>query len=149
MEIRKYKQEDWKRICTIHDAARIDELNGSVDPDAFMALEACYKEEALFDSEIYIAEFEQKIVGFVAFEPKEITWLYVDPNYYQKGIGSALVKFALKQCQYPIEIQVLTGNVPAVNLYKKFGFKIKETKKGTISTSKDFPASAYIMLLDN
>lgn len=148
MKIRKYNLNDWTRICEIHDLARIDELEGSVDPKAFVALEECFEEEELFNSEIYIAENEKRIVGFIAYEPQEITWLYVDPIHYKKGIASSLIKFALTKCTYPIEIQVLTGNIPALKLYQKFGFKIIETKKGTISTSKDFPAAAYIMQLE-
>lgn len=39
MHIRPYFPSDWPRLCTIHDAARLDELRLSVGEAAFLTLE--------------------------------------------------------------------------------------------------------------
>jgi putative acetyltransferase len=58
----------------------------------------------------------------------------VAPYYQEKGIGTALIKKIIQEAdEIPnlkrIELLVLTDNVPAIKLYKKFGFKIEATRK--------------------
>ena len=60
--------------------------------------------------------------------------IMVDPYYQEKGIGTALMKRLLDEADEKlflrrIELLVLTDNTPAINLYKKFGFKIEATRK--------------------
>ena len=50
--------------------------------------------------------------------------LVVDPKYFRQGIGRKLVQYVLDK--YEVElITVETGvdNLPAISLYKSFGFK--------------------------
>ena len=58
----------------------------------------------------------------------------VAPYYQEKGIGTALMKKLMDEadgelCLHRIELLVLTENKAAINLYKKFGFKIEATRK--------------------
>ena len=58
----------------------------------------------------------------------------VAPYYQEKGIGTALIKKIIQEADEVldlkrIELLVLTDNVPAIKLYKKFGFKIEATRK--------------------
>lgn len=60
--------------------------------------------------------------------------IMVAPYYQEKGIGTALMKRLLDEADKKlflrrIELLVLTDNTPAINLYKKFGFKIEATRK--------------------
>jgi len=60
--------------------------------------------------------------------------IMVAPYYQEKGIGTALMKRLLDEADEKlflrrIELLVLTDNTPAINLYKKFGFKIEATRK--------------------
>lgn len=57
--------------------------------------------------------------------------LVVDPKYLRNGVGEALLDFATKkaseeQCN-SIRLDVVKGNIPAENLYKKCGFKYIDT----------------------
>jgi len=131
--IRDYLHKtDWNQICKIHDNARKIELEGSVSQEAFIALKDCYKDEELFDSTIYVGEFNDITLGFVAFDKNEITWLYVDPLYFRKGFGRKLLKFALKNTKKPARVTVLNNNFRAIDLYKSLGFEVVEEKKGKI-----------------
>jgi ribosomal protein S18 acetylase RimI-like enzyme len=133
LSIREYvHQLDWNNICIIHDNARIIELDGSVSEKAFIPLADCYKEEELFDSTIFVGEFNNITIGFVAFDKNEITWLYVDPLYFRNGFGRKLLEFALKNAKKPARVTVLNNNVRAIRLYKSHGFKVVEEKKGKI-----------------
>jgi len=145
MTIRKYEASDWERLCKIHDAARMDELRGSVDLAAFLTLEQTAENEGLFDDQLYVAVLQNEVLGFVAFSPNEINWLYVDPNHYKKGIGYALLNFALEHCEDSVEVSVLSGNVPAIQLYRKMGFKTIEKKKGKLVGNEAFDAEGLIL----
>ncbi len=145
LKIRIYEDRDWKRLCEIHDAARMDELRGSVDLAAFLTLEETAENEGLFDDELYVAVSEKQVVGFVAFSSDEINWLYTDPNHYKKGIGNALLNFALERCEDKVEVSVLSGNKPAIQLYLKAGFKIIEKKTGKLVGNEAFDAEGFIM----
>ena len=131
--IRDYLHKtDWNQICKIHDNARKIELEGSASQDAFIPLKDCYKDEELFDSTIFVGEFNDITTGFVAFDKNEITWLYVDPLYFRKGFGRKLLDFALKNMIKPARVTVLNNNFRAIDLYKSHGFKVIEEKKGKI-----------------
>ncbi len=147
MKIRPYQKADWARLCEIHDRSRLDELRGSVDLAAFLTLEQTAENEGLFDDQLLVAELENRVVGFIAFDPSEITWLYVDPGYYRKGIGRKLIQTAIDNCGNKITIEVLTGNLPALKLYQSFGFQITETRKGQLTGNETFDAEGYILEL--
>lgn len=60
------------------------------------------------------------------------------------GIGSRLLEELIKKAEENstlITLEVNTENLPAVNLYKKFGFKILGTRKKYYNNKFD----AYIM----
>ena len=143
--IREYNHQlDWKDICIIHDNARIIELSGSVSKKAFIPLADCYKEEKLFDSSIFIGEQNNKTIGFVAYNKHEITWLYVDPNFFQTGYGRRLLSFALEKASKPVKVTVLNNNFRAISLYKSCGFKVISESKGKIPLT-DFEATGLKM----
>ena len=133
LSIRGYvHQLDWKNICKIHNKARIFELEESAPKEAFIPLEECYKVEKLFDSIIFVAEQNNKAVGFVAFCKQEITWLYVDPKFFRKGYGKQLLCFALSKVLKPVRVTVLKNNLRAINLYEGLGFNVEEKQQGKI-----------------
>ena len=82
MKIKNFiSDEHWNSICEIHDAARPGELEGSAPQEAFVPLKKCYKEEGLLDDKVYIGEVNGTVVGFVAFDSCNITWLYIHPSH--------------------------------------------------------------------
>ena len=71
-----------------------------------------------------------KNMGFIGFSRtyNRITWFGVSSKYRGKGIGSRLLKTALRQLDHARPITVETypegyeSGIPAKNLYRKFGF---------------------------
>lgn len=105
-----YQASDWEAISVIHDRARLDELRASVGIGAFLSLADTFESEELFAGEVWVACDGEVVVGFVAFADDEITWLYVSPDYYRRGIGRKLLRQAIDRSGYKVGTSVLSGN---------------------------------------
>lgn len=143
MKIRKYHEPDWTRICEIHDLARLDELKGAGLVDAFLPLTIAAERENLFSYNLLVAEMDDGVVGFIAFDDDEIAWLYVDPQCYRKGVGKALVKAAIDSNTEPYFIEVLVGNDTALNFYKSCGFQEIGKASGQMPGNEKFEVTVH------
>lgn len=143
MKIRKYIPSDWPRLCEIHDAARLDELRLSVGEAAFLTLEQTAQNEGLFDASVVVAEVSGCVEGFAAFSQDELTWLYVNPCVYRRGIGRVLLRYAIEHAGDRFSAEVLEGNEPALKLYLSEGFSITKKSKGRLAGNEAFEASGY------
>lgn len=148
MHLRPYADDDWHAIARIHDAARLDELRDSVGVEAFLTLAQTAEGEGLFDGQVWVAEDEGTVTGFVAFDDDEVTWLYVDPHHYRRGVGRALLRHALASTGSRMEVTVLDGNPAALALYASEGFTITETRTGPLVGNEAFTATGHIMHRD-
>ncbi|MFI6525995.1 GNAT family N-acetyltransferase [Streptomyces uncialis] len=148
VRIRHYEDRDWEAVARIHDAARLDELRDSVGVEAFLTLERTAETEGLFDGEVWVAEEpDGRVAGFVALADDEVTWLYVDPAAYRRGIGARLLRYAVERGGPRIGTTVLVGNAAALALYEREGFALVETKSGKLEGNESFAASGHIMEL--
>lgn len=145
VEIRPYSEGDWEAIAGIHDAARLDELRGSTGVEAFRTLAQTAGSEGLFDGWLWVAEIDGVVAGFVALDDSEVTWLYVDPRRYRQGVGRALLRHALAAAGPRVEVTVLDGNPAALGLYLGEGFRITETRTGSLVGNEAFAATGHIM----
>ncbi len=77
-----------------------------------------------------IIVINNKKVGCLLLEKYEdgilLNELYLDKNYRRKGIGTNILTNILNN-NSKVYLWVYKENIPALNLYKKLGFKIKET----------------------
>lgn len=145
MNLRPYRAADWQRLCAIHDRARLDELRAGGLTDAFLTLEQAAENEGLFDGEVIVAEDGGQLLGFVAFSDDELTWLYVDPAAYRRGIGRTLLRHALAARGGELTAEVLVGNEPALQLYLAEGFKMIKRVDGRLTGNEKFAASGYVL----
>jgi len=100
---------------------------------------------------LYIAKYNGKIVGslILSHEPEpayyEVKWNFesdysdvfvvytfvVHPNFLKCGVGKALIDFSIehsiKSHVKSIRLDVYEGNIPAIKLYEKCGFKYIDT----------------------
>lgn len=125
INIREYQEKDYEEICRIHDLSRKEELKIVGAEKYFTPLKVAPYRDDLFSCKIYVAYDKNKILGFVAVHPQEFDYIYVDPNYQNKGIGFSLAKTALKYMQRPVILNVFTENIKAKKLYQKLGFQSK------------------------
>lgn len=85
----------------------------------------------------YVYEYEGRIVGFYiashVLDEVEIFTIAVDSAYRNMGIGKAmldhLIDISKKRNDKEIWLEVSTKNIAAINLYRKFDFKIIGIRK--------------------
>jgi ribosomal protein S18 acetylase RimI-like enzyme len=143
MNLRPYSDADWERLCVIHDAARIHELQASGLLQAFLTLEQTAKNEGLFDGEVIVAEVHGEVSGFAAYTEGELTWLYVEPSKFKQGIGRRLLRHAIEASGGNISTEVLVGNERALALYLSESFKVVRRVDGKLAGNESFAASGY------
>ena len=147
IRIRPYRNADYPRLCAIHDAARRNELALAGLSDAFLPLEVAAGRKGLFDYTLRLAELDGQTAGFAAFTQDELAWLYVDPALARRGVGRALVEYALSEMGRPVSIEVLAGNAPALALYEGCGFCRTETLTGKMPGNEDFSVTVHVLEL--
>lgn len=145
LNIRKYEEKDFERLCQVHDPARKSELEYAGLPAAFLPLSIAAEREGLFEYQVYVAEDKGLVVGFIAFSDTELAWLYVDRSCARQGVGSELMRFALERVQDDAEIEVLDGNEPALALYAKFGFTTVRMVTGVMPGNESFPLTVHVL----
>lgn len=70
-QIRPYKETDFERLAAIHDPARKKELALASLSEAFLPFKVAIEREGFFDYAVYVAEYDQFVVGFIAFSEEE------------------------------------------------------------------------------
>lgn len=123
MKIRKYQNKDYEQLCEVMDRGRMQELVNENLEQAFVSLRDAPYKKYFFSCSIYVAIIDEEVVGFVGYGRHRIEFLYLDPNYQNRGIATELMKTALEQMTRPVKISLFSDNVIAKRLYSKFGFK--------------------------
>lgn len=82
-------------------------------------------------------EKDGKIMGFIAIENRKIEMLFVKPEYIGKGVGKALLLFAVKNYNV-IWVDVNEQNKKALKFYEDMGFVVFCCSK-TDSAGNPFP----------
>jgi ribosomal-protein-alanine N-acetyltransferase len=57
------------------------------------------------------------------YERAELNYIYVLPNFRNKKVASKLMEMFLTENVENYTLEVNENNLPAINLYKKYGFK--------------------------
>ncbi|MEM1602187.1 MAG: ribosomal protein S18-alanine N-acetyltransferase [Candidatus Bathyarchaeia archaeon] len=111
-----------------------------------------------FPETFIVAEEDNQVVGYImcriesGFSGLSLTKrghvisIAVLPEYRRRGIGEALLKEALQSMAnyYGVKecyLEVRVSNTPAINLYKKVGFKIERVIRGYYADGEN----AYLM----
>jgi len=74
------------------------------------------------NSETWVYEIDNTIVGFISMLGNEIGGLFVLPKNHSKGVGTKLVDFIKKEHLY-LEVEVFEKNRIGRKFYDKYGFQ--------------------------
>ncbi len=85
------------------------------------------------------------VLGFVAYTSGELTWLYVDPARFRRGLGKRMIRAALARAEHPLVLEVLEGNEAALSFYLSEGFQIIRTANGRLAGNEGFSATAHVL----
>jgi ribosomal protein S18 acetylase RimI-like enzyme len=69
-----------------------------------------------------VVEDETRLVGFIATTGTHVDQLFVDPDYQNRGIGTALLINALQRAP-AATLNVFEQNISARRLYERHGFR--------------------------
>jgi len=83
---------------------------------------------AIDQGRFFVATEGSVVVGFGAAEPGEVWAIYVSPDRINEGIGSILLKQAMRISQSDSSKVVLTATLNSVDFYRRHGFvAVEET----------------------
>jgi len=89
------------------------------------------------NAHLLVAKIGREVVGYldiwIVLDEAHITNIAVAPEHRRKGIGEKLMRHALEMAKSKgvrkVTLEVRQGNIPAQNLYRKFGFKLLGVRK--------------------
>jgi len=146
--IRRFRPEDLNQVMYINQVCLPENYSTYFFIDLYTN----------FPETFIVAEEDNKVVGYIMcriesgfsgfslMKRGHVISIAVLPGYRRKGIGEALLREALqamvnyygvKECY----LEVRVSNSPAINLYKKIGFKIERTIRGYYADGEN----AYLM----
>ena len=119
---------------------------GLLDPDYLangQTLEKCLRAAHRWPDNLLIAKDQDRVIGFASYgayrddtlkDCGEVFALYVLKEYYDQGIGYALMNAALEQMKTysQIALWVLDGNERAIRFYERYGFRFDNTSQSII-----------------
>lgn len=107
-----------------------------------------FRDDLAVQGDIWIAEIQNCIVGFIVLivREQELNQLFIDPNYQNQGIGSALMNKAKEICLQGLKLTVLQQNITACRFYEKHGFTAGEL---SINKVNGLPCIEYSWFPDN
>lgn len=107
-------------------------------------------------NKLLIAIKEEKVVGYCLyqqlFEQGEIFRIATHPEYQRQGIAAQLLEVLFEaltgQGGESLLLEVRADNLPAISLYKHYGFTVIHQRKGYYQAANQAPMDALIMSCD-
>jgi putative acetyltransferase len=73
------------------------------------------------NAETWVAEIDNKVIGFIALIGSEVGAIFVEPDFHGTGIGRALMDRA-QELRGDLEVEVFQSNSIGRNFYSRYGF---------------------------
>jgi len=86
-------------------------------------------------NQVWVAEANGKVAGFIAFEDGWVNHLYIAPEFQRLGFGRQLLNIA-KESSRALQLWVFEINVPAIRFYESQGFGVIERTNGAANEAK-------------
>ncbi|WP_414621685.1 N-acetyltransferase family protein [Calothrix sp. CCY 0018] len=168
MSIRTATLEDVKDIARIHVTAWQVAYKGLIPQSYLDKLSIAKREQSwsniLTDSKTHtvVQEINGAVVGFANFGHSrdqdrdssvtgEITSIYINPEYWRKGLGTALFEFIFKEIKNreftEVTLWVIDTNQTACSFYKKMGLKPDGTTKIDIREDFELKEIRYLITI--
>ena len=151
IKIRKARLEDFPQIYEILQQQEVIRYTGHLSPPSEESARERW-EQRLSDPLVhtFVAEASGKVVGYCRLKQKEgreshvgeITIVAAYPDWWNKGVGTSLMKAALRLADDSlglkrVRLTVHSDNKAAIHLYSKLGFQIEgRERKATFRDGK-------------
>ena len=105
------------------------DLHDADDDRAFFA------NVVLPQNEVWLAESDGVVAGFIAFAPGWVNHLYVAPPFQRRGAGAKLLDLA-KRRNDSLQLWAFEANDPAIRFYERHGFRVVARTDGAGNEAK-------------
>lgn len=133
--IRKFENSDIDDVMQIWKNENIQAHN--FIPKEYWESNYEYVKKLLPKSEIYVYIENDKIKGFIGINENYIEGIFVNSNYQNKGIGTALINKA-KEEKEELTLNVYEKNREAIKFYEKNGFEIVKESVDKETNEKEY-----------
>ncbi|MEJ2762950.1 GNAT family N-acetyltransferase [Photobacterium sp. MCCC 1A19761] len=125
-KIRSYVENDFSDIQNIYALCKPEEFAHEVGKITSRALADDPVRLAQFlNSDVYVMEINNSVVGFITISQQEIGWLYVHPGFRRLGLGRALLAHVMTLFQgQALTLNIVKSNRPALRLYLQHQFNV-------------------------
>jgi GNAT superfamily N-acetyltransferase len=131
ISIRAARADEADAVTVLHEASAIVAYAHIFPPDAPFPREQTLRRWRSFTGRILVAEVADggPLAGFAAFDDRELHALYVDPTYWDQGVGARLLTAA-----GPVqELWVLRDNTRGRRFYERHGWRPDDVERATHS----------------
>ncbi len=123
MQIDTTTKAEYLTLIEIWDAS-VRTTHGFLNEEDISSLKPLILEHYFDAVDLRVAKnVEKEIVGFIGIAECNVEMLFISPDYQNKGVGSLLLKNAIKY-QSAIKVDVNEQNPDAIGFYKYLGFSI-------------------------
>jgi ribosomal protein S18 acetylase RimI-like enzyme len=130
MQIRAADANDSSRCAEIHVLAR--RLMSYLPETHTPAEVQVWKRYVVFPQQaVWVAEIDREIVGYASLEGRDLTNLYVHPDYQRRGVGSALLARVQAIASEGLQLWTFQQNEGAIRFYERNGFHVLRTTDGS------------------
>lgn len=117
--IRKFEHKDLEQVMNIWFYSNLD-AHSFIDRQYWLEHLADVREQLPL-AEVYVAEEEGKIRGFIGIRNHHLEGLFVEKKHHGKGIGKSLLDHLKVQEKF-FTLRAYCDNEPAIDFYLKQGF---------------------------
>jgi putative acetyltransferase len=89
----------------------------------------------LAQNDVWIADVDGEVAGFIAFSDGWVNQLYVAPAHQCRGLGTRLLDVA-KRGNDALQLWAFQANEPAITYYERRGFRIVERTDGAANEAR-------------
>ena len=135
MILRRATTDDAQAIAVVHRTVMrlslsfLPELHSAADDLRF------FSERFLPANEVWVADADGAIAGYIGFDPDWINHLYVLPDFQGQGIGPQLLALALADGRSR-RLWTFQQNARARRFYEDAGFRLLELTDGADNEEK-------------
>ena len=122
--IREYREADFDAVTILWRISRERSLPEfqMLKGHFFFEDRDYFQSHVMKENRIWVAEVDNRLVAFMAMNKDFVDQLYIHPDYWRRGIGVALLKFAREQSPEHVWLYTHQVNVNARAFYEKNGF---------------------------
>jgi GNAT superfamily N-acetyltransferase len=123
--IREYLPEDFDAVVILWRVAReksLPQFQGGEKGHFFYQEQEYFRDQILTKNKVWVVEKDLRPVAFMAMQNDFVDQLYIHPDHWRQGIGSALLHVAWKHSPDHLWLYTLQVNVNARAFYEKNGF---------------------------